>query len=404
MRFINPQAAGGLVLMATAVFALVLDNSSFSHLYATLLKTPAMITIGDFKLAKPVLLWINDGLMAVFFFLVGMEIKREILVGQLSSRDRIMLPGIAAVGGMAVPAIIYAAINFGDPVLINGWAIPAATDIAFALGVLALLGNRVPPALKAFLLAVAILDDLGAIIIIAVFYTSELSFMALAGAGGACVVLAVMNRIGVGRVFPYIAVGLVLWVLVLKGGVHATLAGVALAMAIPLRDRRGKHLLEHLEHGLQPYVAFGVMPLFAFANAGVSLAGFTLGALLQPLPLAIALGLFFGKQIGVFGAVWLSVRSGICRPIPNTSWLQVYGLACLAGIGFTMSLFIGTLSFDAAQYAPGVRIGVLGGSLMSAIVGATVLYIAGSPSRRTRPVAEGRTPVAPDRPQPSAAE
>jgi NhaA family Na+:H+ antiporter len=372
-RFINHEAFGGIILMFAAVFALVLDNSPLAWLYDGLLSTPMTIEIGALKLGKPLLLWINDGLMAVFFLLVGLEIKREMIAGELSSRQQVVLPGAAAIGGMLVPSLIYMAVTWGEPGLASGWAIPAATDIAFALGVLSLLGNRVPLALKVFLLALAIVDDLGAILIIAVFYTSDLSVTMLAGAGVAAVALLVLNRLKVRAIAPYVLVGIALWVFVLKSGVHATLAGVVLAFAIPMNRPEGagegSSTLERLEHRLEPWVAYAIMPLFAFANAGVSLKGLSVGTFLAPLPLGILLGLFLGKQFGVFAAVWLTVKAGWARLPQGATWTQVYGVACLAGIGFTMSLFIGTLAFEGQAEAAGVRLGVLAGSVMSALLG-----------------------------------
>jgi len=381
-NYIHHESFSGLLLFAAAVLAMVMDNSALSWLYDAILNTPVTVRIGDLSLDKPLLLWINDGLMAIFFLLVGLELKRELLEGQLSSRDQMVLPGIAALGGIIVPALIYASINGGDPELARGWAIPTATDIAFALGVMALLGRHAPTSLKLFLLALAILDDLGAIIIIAVFYTENLSFGPMVAALGAIAGLAALNLFRVSRLAPYILVGIVLWVSVLKSGVHATLAGVVLAMFIPLHNRGGtgaERPLRHLEHALHPYVAYGIMPVFAFANAGISFSGMSFGTLLEPLPLAIALGLFIGKQTGVFAAVWLVVRAGLARRPEGASWMQIYGVALLTGIGFTMSLFIGMLSFADPEHATGVRLGVITGSLLSAIVGFLTLRLA--PSR-----------------------
>ncbi len=368
--------------MAAAAAALLLDNSPLNWLYDAILSTPVVVQIGALAIDKPLLLWINDGLMAVFFFLVGLEIKRELLQGQLLSWNEAALPAVAALGGMLLPALIYVAFNMGDPSALNGWAIPAATDIAFALGVLALLGSRVPVALKIFLLALAILDDLGAIVIIALFYTADLSVMSLAIAGICVAILLGLNFVGVRRIAPYIIVGLVMWVCVLKSGVHATLAGVVIALTIPLRvpDTEKPAPLLRLEHELHPWVAFFVMPVFAFANAGVSLTGLSFADLLAPIPLGIALGLFFGKQLGVFGFAWLAARAGICRLPEGTNWLQIYGISLLAGIGFTMSLFIGTLAFADPEHAAAVRLGVLSGSILSALAGYTVLRIASMPA------------------------
>ncbi|MGI9478345.1 MAG: Na+/H+ antiporter NhaA [Hyphomicrobiaceae bacterium] len=376
--FFQHQAAGGVLLMAAAVLALILDNSALAWLYDGLLKTPVVIQIGALELNKPLLLWINDGLMAVFFFLVGLEIKREVIEGRLSNLRQAGLPIMAAIGGMIVPAGIYIAINSGDPSALNGWAIPAATDIAFALGVLALMGPRVPVALKVFLLALAIIDDLGAIIIIALFYTSKLSPEVLVIAALGAAALGYLNYRGVTRIAPYLVIGLIVWVCVLKSGVHATLAGVVIALFIPLRatNEEGKSPLKEIEHGLAPWVAFGIMPIFAFANAGVSLQGLTLADLFAGIPLGIAAGLFIGKQLGIMGFVWAGVKLGIARLPDGVTWLQIYGAALLAGIGFTMSLFIGTLAFSDPEHAAAVRIGVLVGSLLSAITGAIVLRLA----------------------------
>ncbi len=379
--FIRHESFSGILLFAAAALAMAMDNSSLSWLYDAILQTKAGVRIGQVGLEKPLLLWINDGLMAVFFLLVGLELKREFTLGQLSTRQQRILPAIAAAGGIAVPALIYAAINGADPQLARGWAIPTATDIAFALGVMALLGRHAPPSLKLFLLALAILDDLGAIIIIALFYTENLSFLPMAVAAAALAGLAALNMARITRLAPYILLGVVLWVSVLKSGVHATLAGVALAMFIPLRGRPGEAgeghgPLEHLEHALHPYVAYLIMPVFAFANAGVSFAGMGPGTLLQPLPLGILLGLFVGKQLGVFAAVWLAVRSGLASRPQGATWAQIYGVSLLTGIGFTMSLFIGMLSFADPAHAAGVRIGVITGSLLSAVAGYAVLRLA----------------------------
>ena len=374
--FFQQPAAGGIVLMGAAALALILDNSPLSGLYDSLLKMPVVIQVGALELNKPLLLWINDGLMAIFFFLVGLEIKREVLEGRLSNIREAGLPVIAALGGMAVPALIYIAINASDPTAIKGWAIPAATDIAFALGVLALLGLRVPVGLKVFLLALAIIDDLGAIVIIALFYSSELSLSMLGIAAVGIAILACLNARSVTRIAPYIVVGLIVWVCVLKSGVHATLAGVAVALFIPLRtkNRNARSPLTEVEHGLAPWVAFGVMPIFAFANAGVNLQAIAPSNLFAGIPLGIALGLFIGKQVGIMSFVWVGVKLGFARLPENVTWAQIYGAALLAGIGFTMSLFIGTLAFSDPEHSAAVRIGVLSGSLLSAVAGALVLH------------------------------
>jgi Na+:H+ antiporter, NhaA family len=378
-EFFRLEAAGGLVLVAAAIVALAWANSPWHELYTKLLDVPVSVQVGALTLDKPLLLWINDALMAVFFLLVGLEIKREVLEGEFASVRQAALPCVAAAGGMLGPALVYAAINWGDPVAIHGWAIPAATDIAFALGVLALLGARAPSTLKIFLLALAIIDDLGAIVIIALFYTADLSLLALGLAGAGVAALLVMNLVGVRRLAPYVLVGILLWVCVLKSGVHATLAGVAIGFAVPLRGgtkEEGDSPLRRLEHMLHPWVTYGILPIFAFANAGVPLAGLSLGSLLKPVPLGIALGLFLGKQIGVMGATWAAVRLGIGVRPQGATWLQFYGMAVLTGIGFTMSLFIGTLAFQDPDYNTAVRIGVLAGSLVCGLAGYFVLYLA----------------------------
>lgn len=377
LQLFRHEAAGGIVLMAAAALALLLDNSRFAWTSEALLQTPLGLRLGEFAIDKPLLLWINDGLMAVFFFLVGLEIKRELLVGELSTREQAVLPVIAAGGGMALPALIYTLINITNPAALGGWAIPTATDIAFAMGVLALLGRRAPPALKVFLLALAIIDDLGAIIIIALFYTSDLSLLSLGLAALGICVLVALNVSSVTRIAPYVLIGIFIWVCVLKSGVHATLAGVAVALAVPLQvEGEEGSPLQRLEHNLEPWVLFGVMPLFAFANAGVSLAGLSLGYLAETVPLGIALGLFVGKTVGIFGATWGAVRWGLASKPESVSWEQMLGVSMLGGIGFTMSLFIGMLAFPDPAYATSLRVGVLTGSLMSAIAGYLVLRYA----------------------------
>lgn len=377
-KFLRLEASGGILLVIAAIIALIMANTAAAPYYVAFLDTPVTVAVGELKLHKPLLLWINDGLMAIFFLLVGLEVKREVLDGELSSMDKAALPGIAALGGMVAPAIVYVAFNIWTPETLNGWAIPAATDIAFALGVLALLGKRVPASLKIFLLALAVMDDLGAIIIIALFYTADLSVMSLGVAGVALVGLIVLNLAGVKRIAPFMLVGVVLWVAVLKSGVHATLAGVAIGLCVPLKglDEEGHSPLRHLEHLLHPWVAYAILPVFAFANAGVSLAGMTWGALFNPVTLGIALGLFVGKQVGVFGLTWLAVKTRIAALPAGANWRQVYGVSLLTGIGFTMSLFIGTLAFDTVGYDAAVRMGVLIGSLMSAMAGYLVLRFA----------------------------
>ncbi|NNE18248.1 MAG: Na+/H+ antiporter NhaA [Myxococcales bacterium] len=374
-KFIRLESAGGLVLMAAAVAALVLDNSPLAWLYDRLLSMPLAITLGEFGLKKPLLLWINDGLMAIFFLLVGLEIKREVLLGELSSRAKAALPLAAALGGLIAPAAVFVLLNYGQPENLKGWAIPAATDIAFALGILSLLGPRVPLSLKVLLTAIAIVDDLAAIVIIALFYTANLSWISIALAAACGIGLFVLNRKGVTGYIPYALVGIVMWVCVLKSGVHATLAGVALAMAIPLRTEGpvAASPLMRLEHALHPWVAFMIMPIFAFANAGVPLRGLQWQDLFQPLTLGIALGLFVGKQLGVFLAAWLAVMLRIADRPANAGWAQVYGVALLSGVGFTMSLFIGTLAFDGVDNVAAVRIGVISGSLLAGMSGYLVL-------------------------------
>jgi NhaA family Na+:H+ antiporter len=373
-EFIKLETSGGVVLMIAAIFAMIIANTPLSAIYDLILGTYIKVGIGNFEIAKPAILWINDGLMAIFFFLVGLEIKREVLAGELSSFDKAILPIMAAIGGMAVPGIIFAIVNWGTPENLNGWAIPTATDIAFALGILALIGSRAPIALKIFLLAIAIIDDLGAIVIIAIFYTSELSINALAISMLGFAAAVVLNRMGIQRTAPYLLVGIVMWVFVLKSGVHATLAGVLIAFTIPLKAKDGDEaLLYKMEHGLHPWVAFLILPIFAFANAGVNFTGIGIDDLLQPLTLGIAVGLFLGKQIGVFLATWIGVKSGIARLPENVSWKHVYGVACLTGVGFTMSLFIGSLAFTTADVMNAVRLGVVLGSVLSGLFGYVLL-------------------------------
>jgi NhaA family Na+:H+ antiporter len=373
-EFIKLETSGGVVLMIAAIFAMIIANTPLSANYDLILGTYIKVGIGNFEIAKPAILWINDGLMAIFFFLVGLEIKREVLAGELSSFDKAILPIMAAIGGMAVPGIIFAIVNWGTPENLNGWAIPTATDIAFALGILALIGSRAPISLKIFLLAIAIIDDLGAIVIIAIFYTSELSINALAISALGFAAAVVLNRMGIQRTAPYLLVGIVMWVFVLKSGVHATLAGVLIAFTIPLKTKNeDEALLYKMEHGLHPWVAFLILPVFAFANAGVNFTGIGIDDLLQPLTLGIAVGLFLGKQIGVFLATWIGVKSGIARLPENVSWKHVYGVACLTGVGFTMSLFIGSLAFTTADVMNSVRLGVVLGSVLSGLFGYVLL-------------------------------
>ena len=376
--FIKKESSAGLLLIAVTVFALILQNSPLSEWYSGFLHTPVEIRFGALQIAKPLLLWVNDGLMAIFFFLIGLEVKREVMEGHLSSIRQVTLPGIAALGGMVVPALVYILFNKGESFAMNGWAIPTATDIAFALGILSLLGNRVPVSLKIFLMALAIIDDLGAIIIIALFYTSELSMLSIGVASAALVVLFIMNRMGVAKKAAYILVGTVLWVSVLKSGVHATLAGVALAFFIPLKstasDGKVFSMAKEMEHDLHYWVAFMIIPLFAFVNAGVDLRGISLDEMFGPVPLGIMLGLFIGKQLGVFGFSWLAIRFKLAALPDGATWRQLYGVAVLTGIGFTMSLFVDSLAFsDSEIYKYADKLAILLGSFLSGIVGYLIL-------------------------------
>ncbi|MBX8596031.1 Na+/H+ antiporter NhaA [Pseudomonas cichorii] len=384
IRFFQLEAAGGLLLIAAATLALIINNSPLSWLYNEFLNIPVVAQIGAIKIAKPLLLWINDGLMALFFLVIGLEVKRELLEGHLSRPSQVVLPGAAAIGGMVVPALIYYALNKDNPAALGGWAIPMATDIAFALGVLALLGKRVPVSLKLFLMTLAIIDDLGAIVVIALFYSGELSSLSLILAAVSTGALIVMNRLGVAKLGPYLLIGLVLWVCVLKSGVHATLAGVVLAFCIPLRTKtENASPLLSLEHGLHPWVAYGILPLFAFANAGVSLTGVTLDSFTHPVPMGIAAGLLIGKTLGVFGLTWLAIQTGLAKLPNEANWGQVLGVSILCGIGFTMSLFVGSLAFEAgvSDYAGEDRMGILTGSILSALMGYAVMLMC---SRKNR--------------------
>ncbi|HMK68438.1 MAG TPA: Na+/H+ antiporter NhaA [Stellaceae bacterium] len=380
--FLRSEAGGGVILMTATAAALIVANSVLEPLYLSFLDLHASMRVGTFEIDKPLLLWINDGLMALFFLVVGIEIKREVYEGGLSELRLAALPVLGAIGGMVAPALIFVAFDAGDAEAIRGWAIPCATDIAFALGILALAGPRLPPSLRVFLLALAIIDDLGAILIIAILYTSDLSLPALALAGFFLAVLLALNFAGVTRLSIYITAGFLLWVCVLKSGVHATLAGVAVGLAVPLRaDASGESPSHRLEHILQPWVVFCILPVFAFGNAGVRFEGLSLASLLQPVPLGIACGLFFGKQIGVAGTVWVAIRLGFGALPQGANWVQFYGMAMLTGVGFTMSLFIGTLAFEAPAYEPLVRMGVLLGSGLSAIGGFTLLRAVSAHSR-----------------------
>jgi len=378
-NFLQMESAAGIVLMFAAALALIAANSPLSAYYDLFIDTPVEVRIGGFEIAKPLLLWVNDGLMAVFFFLVGLEVKREILEGELSRPSNVMLPAIGAVGGILAPVGVYIFFNYGDAIAMRGWAIPAATDIAFALGILMMLGSRVPVALKVFLVSLAIFDDLGAIVIIAIFYSTNLSMFALTIASTCLLLLGYMNWRHVSSVAAYILIGVVMWAAVLKSGVHATLAGVALAMFIPMRAKEepDRSPLRELEHDLHTVVAFGVLPLFAFVNAGISFAGINLADLMHPIAFGIAAGLFLGKQVGVFLLCYLAIKLGMAKLPQGTNWGALYGVAILSGVGFTMSLFIDGLAFENmppdAVFDFDERLGILVGSLASGIVGYIVL-------------------------------
>tara|TARA_Y100000590_G_scaffold10954_2_gene13474 strand:- start:6902 stop:8074 length:1173 start_codon:yes stop_codon:yes gene_type:complete len=369
--FFKLEAASGLMLLFAAIIALIISNSKFSGLYFNTLNEYLFIGINNFGLKLSVIHWINDALMAIFFFFVTLEIKREFIQGELSNRKQAMLPIIAAIGGMFVPALIYIIINFDDPTTLNGWAIPSATDIAFSLGVLSLLGSRVPLSLKVFLTALAIIDDLGAILIIAIFYSGDLSIKYLSLMLISFIALLLLNKFNIKKFLPYLVLGIFLWDFTHNSGIHATIAGVLLAMTIPHRKKeKDFSLLIKVEHAISPYVAFGIMPLFAFANAGVSLEGLSFDALLNKVPLGILLGLFIGKQLGVFVFSYASIKLNIAKMPNNSNWFNFYGVGVLTGIGFTMSLFVGNLAFaENIQYIDGVKIGVLTGSLLSTLFG-----------------------------------
>ena len=371
------RAASGLILLIAALIALLVSNSRFSVLYFSTLEQYLFIGINDLGLKLSVHHWINDLLMAIFFFFVTLEIKREFIQGELSNLKKAMLPIIAAVGGMIVPALFYVAINFGNSETLQGWAIPSATDIAFSLGILSLLGSRVPISLKIFLTALAIIDDLGAILIIAFFYSGDLSVSYLSLILISYLFLLILNKLGIKKFIPYLAVGIFMWFFTYKSGIHATIAGVLLASTIPHRIRdKDFSLLIKIEHAISPYVAFMIMPLFAFANAGVSLEGLTISSLMMPVPLGILLGLFFGKQIGVMFFSFFAVKFGVAQMPDNSNWFSLYGVSILTGIGFTMSLFVGNLAFaESTEYIDGVKIGVLAGSLLSTITGYLILSI-----------------------------
>ena len=376
-KFLQQESAGGILLVGAALLAIFLANSPFAHLYQLLIDTPVEIKIGALEIAKPLLLWVNDGLMAIFFLLVGLELKREFIEGELSNKKNIILPGLGAVGGMLIPAVIYIALNVKDPTAMKGWAIPAATDIAFALGVLMLLGSRVPTGLKIFLTSLAIFDDIGAILIIAFFYTSKISLLALLSAVVCMFILFLLNRCGVGAKSIYFVVGAMMWVAMLKSGVHATLAGVVLAMFIPLRttDDGNDSPLKSMEHDLHPTATYFILPTFAFCNSGIGFAGQGIDQVLHSVPMGIALGLFVGKQIGVFAFCWLGIKLHLTALPRGVSWMSLYGTAVLCGIGFTMSLFIGSLAFEetGVNRMFDERLGIILGSLASGVLGYGIL-------------------------------
>lgn len=370
-NFLGQESAGGILLLIAVVFAMVMANSPLSGLYATFLDTPMQVRFGALDIHKPLLLWINDGLMAIFFLLIGLEVKRELMEGALSSFSKAALPTIAAAGGMLMPALFYLFFNYDNPITSAGWAIPAATDIAFALGIMALLGSRVPVALKVFLLALAIIDDLGVIVIIALFYSGDLSMLSLFIAAIAVLGLFALNRKGITSIGPYAIIGLILWVAVLKSGVHATLAGVIIAFAIPLRDKDGSSPSEKLEHSLHPWSTFLILPIFAFANAGVPLGNMSLDMLVSPVPLGIAAGLVLGKPLGVMLASFIAVKLKVAELPAGISWRHLFPVAMMCGIGFTMSMFIASLAFAnaGANYNDLARLGILMGSMIAAVLG-----------------------------------
>ena len=375
-EFMRLESAGGILLLASAALALVIANTPLSHYYDSLLGTIVAVQVGEFAVNKPLLLWVNDGLMAVFFFLIGLEVKREIMEGELSSPSQVVLPGMGAIGGMVVPAAIYAWFNWGDSIALDGWAIPVATDIAFALALLATFGARVPTSLKVFLLTLAIFDDLAAIAIIAVFYSQDLSLAALIVGAVILAVAVGMNRLGVTRTSTYVLLGVVLWVAVLKSGVHATFAGVLIAFCVPMRDQTGASPLRLLEHDLHAPVAYAILPIFAFANAGLSLAGLSLAEIAHPVTMGVIVGLLLGKPVGILIFVGLAVALGLAQLPRGVSWSQVLGVAFACGIGFTMSLFIAGLAFEhgSGAYFSGDRLGILLGSVLSALIGFAWLY------------------------------
>lgn len=383
-KFIQQESFAGILLVSTALVAILIANSSISPYYTLLIDTIVEIKIGTFEISKPLLLWVNDGLMAIFFFLIGLELKREFIEGELSDRKKIILPAIGAVGGMSVPALIYIFINQDDPFALQGWAIPAATDIAFALGILALLGSRVPTSLKVLLTSLAIFDDIGAILIIAFFYTSKISVLALLVAAVCCAVLFMLNKIKVSKTSVYIFIGIIMWAAMLKSGVHATLAGITLAMFIPMRSSENPNIspLKNLEHDLHSMVMLFILPIFAFCNAGVNFEGFGVEQIFHGVPLGIALGLFLGNQVGIFSLCWLAIKLRLTELPKNVSWLSLYGTATLCGVGFTMSLFIGSLAFEetGVNYIIDERLGIILGSIASGLLGYLILRISLKPN------------------------
>ena len=374
-QFIQTDASSGIILVIAAILALFMANSFFSANYNAFLEFPVSITLGTFAISKPLVLWVNDGLMALFFFVVGLEIKRELFYGQLSSPDQVVMPFLAAIAGIVFPALIYVAFNYQDAVAMNGWAIPSATDIAFALGIFILFGKHLPPSLKLFLLSVAIIDDIGAVIIIAIFYSQELATNSLIIASMGCVVLFIFNRLKLENKTPFILVSIIVWAAVLKSGVHATLAGFVVAWFIPIARSKSHSMSYQIEHGLHPWIAFFVLPLFAFANAGVGLTGATIDELVTPVSIGIIGGLFIGKQLGIFVACFVAVKLKLCKLPEGATWTQLYGVCLLCGVGFTMSLFIGSLAFEeqGLAYQTQVKVGVLVGSIISAVAGAYLL-------------------------------
>lgn len=374
-NFIQTDASSGIILVLASLLALVLANSPFSPAYNSFLEFPVSIVLGSFEISKPLVLWINDGLMAVFFFVVGLEIKRELLYGQLASKEQVILPFLAAAAGIIFPALIYVALNYQDAIAMNGWAIPSATDIAFALGLFIIFGKYLPPSLKIFLLSVAIIDDIGAVIIIALFYSSDLAPNSLLIASVGLLALLLFNRLELSNKTPFILVSIIVWAAVLKSGVHATLAGFAVALFIPIAKDKSESMSYQIEHSLHPWIAFFVLPVFAFSNAGVELIGTSISQLFTPVSMGIIGGLFIGKQLGIFAACYAAIKLKLCKLPKDATWSQLYGVCLLCGVGFTMSLFIGSLAFEeqGLAYQTQVKVGVLVGSIMSGVLGAYLI-------------------------------